>query len=243
MSQCAQETLNSIVALADEQRQLTRLPHIINSGPAVIVAKQHLLSSPAGCQLDAMAIHVREHVRDGTDILARLRHHRSEDFPNIRGVAMTFRERLHLALAPYLTFVPRTGIHLRATQWMPQQARSYDMTGFVNPDSPVLLLGTAERGEKIVVRIVLHIAVGAAAVVGGTADLGSGGRPDQGSRRTRLALLGGSFRHGQAPCCAARSCGHGSWPPSCCPPSQPERSARQRPSGPGPGHWDRQPSH
>jgi hypothetical protein len=63
-----------------------------------------------------MAIHIGEYVRDRADILAWLRHHRSDGLTNIGGIDATYRERLLVTLAPNAAFITRTGVHRRPAQ-------------------------------------------------------------------------------------------------------------------------------
>src|SRR5438105_9951652 len=147
------EGLDRLLALAQEQRQLTRLPQIIDGRPSIVTIQQHALSSPAGCQLDAMTVHIGEYVRNRTDILARLGHQRSESLTNIGGIAAAFRERLLVPLAPHTAFKSRAGINRCTAELVAEQARSDDVGRLVNGDQAVLIVGTFERSEEFVVFI------------------------------------------------------------------------------------------
>jgi hypothetical protein len=75
------ERPDCFLAMADA---FTRLSKVVGGRPSIVITEQHVLSSPAGRQFDAMAIHIREDIRDRTGILARLGHQRSKRFPNMR---------------------------------------------------------------------------------------------------------------------------------------------------------------
>ncbi|MCK1731800.1 hypothetical protein [Bradyrhizobium sp. 142] len=92
------------------------MPQIIGRRRSVVVTQQHALSGPTGYQLDAMALHIREYVRNGTDGLARFGHQWGKCFPNIGGIAATFRERFLVSLAPNAAFKARTRVHRGAAQ-------------------------------------------------------------------------------------------------------------------------------
>ncbi|MCJ9700864.1 hypothetical protein [Bradyrhizobium sp. SHOUNA76] len=90
------EGLDCYLAFAEQQGQLARLPEIIDWRLRNAVAQQHCFGSPAGHQLDALAIDICKHVTNGAAILAHIGHHRSKRLPYIRRIAATFGERLHM---------------------------------------------------------------------------------------------------------------------------------------------------